>query len=1140
MAGIALFCAGVGTIAFVAMQRIARPAPEVELEPREDAFTRDAEDFNRSLDRLFDEKPTQAPPSVDPAIAQFIDGSNAKLENGEDIPFSLTLFIEAVAMSDHSGGSLSIMNRLALRNWLSQFQPNPDSISGEIRLLDVRLDSTGKLAVVDLLGYSDSDQAESLQWFLVHEGGEWKFYDWQRLEFGRRLSDEYASYLHGESPQDEGYDNALTELSEAEVAWYDGDPERAKQIIRNTEKMPMLPQDRPVLQLQAAYTWMRLEQFDEAVRVLKSVENPDSLWGVWPSLAVCYYNLEQYEPALQAVNKAQNLSPNHPNGFWIASLIHDELDQNDKAADAAMKALRVCPLDSVIFYNAIAQGRPQDVKKLVDIIAENDEQYQWTHLVSQTFRKSSEFPEAVVAELKQRENLPPGLLEIALGNLAWSDELLDEAAGHFLKSQSIAESEYIKSIANENHLDVRLQEDDFEQLFAESNAADALFRSLVLRAYDDSLYCDVGKLQTALQSHSPEHETGWHTALAAWANYTNGDYEQAVTSFDAFLAWHSSVESDPNRDLENSEELENAAEPEALEEIDADDDAWIDNVTADYLVDALLQLGRPLEIIERWPEDTGKHNQIGSFLLLRVNSTQTNRFLETTSATHSDSVLIQRLRLQAAQSMDRNETARATAYHREAIQLASSVYDSEESYYLDELIRQFARDLVVAKNTATDDGLSDLEDAMDLDVLVNAAIRESIRLSDDDELAAWLPRAAQRPQPTDDSDAALKSEVADYYLSKNQLENAIDAYKQSVQNSGDDSWSLPRRIESAIVAMVRAGQVEEAKKWVLANPIPDSEVADQAIVDIANGDFTSLQKHLAAVDKATATDWLQRQSLSTSLTRHIESPEIDKLVRQYPFRISYISAASSGELFRDAKSPIEPNTIAAAIEAALGESFTAKVVSDEENSRKKTSEQAWLFQSPSGQRILASWSERQYITENLSDWLAEQLSEPVTRIKFAILDDQPNPTRRLFAIASGQAGDDMIAFTWSGGNEIWSGPQLKEQLVWTDRVPVQRAKQAPPIVEIPLEDADTDYEYVAIDEWDQHLKDAGASLDAMLTINANGARETIPCTISKVDAEEYDIYVSPARASVLLPFVKAGFTYTCGPSNLSMPKTKSK
>ncbi len=1136
MAGIALFCAGIGTIAFVAMQRIARPAPEVELEPREDAFTRDAEDFNRSLDRLFDEKPTQVTPSVDPAIAQFIDDSNAKLENAEDIPFSMTQFIEAVAMSDHSGGSLSIMDRLALRNWLSQYQPNPDSISGEIRLLDVRLDSTGKLAVVDLLGYSDSDQAESLQWFLVRESGQWKYYDWQRLEFGRRLSAEYASYLHGDSPLDEGYDNALTELSEAEVAWYDGDPERAKQVIRNAETMPMLPQDRPVLQLQAAYTWMRLEQFDEAVRVLKSINNPDSLWGVWPSLAVCYYNLQQYEPALQAVSKAQNLSPNHPNGFWIASLIHDELDQNDKAADAAMKALRLCPLDSVIFYNAITQGRPQDVTKLVDIIAENDEQYQWTHLVSQTFRKSSEFPEAVVAELKQRESLPAGLLEIALGNLAWSDERLDQAAGHFLKSQSIAESEYIKSIANENHLDVRLQEDDFEQLFAESNAADALFRSLVLRAYDDSLYCDVDKLQTALQSHSPEHENGWHTALAAWANYTNADYEQAVTSFDAFLAWHRSAEADPNQDLENSAELENAAETDGPDQIDADDDAWIDTVTADYLVDALLQLGRPLEIIERWPEDTGKHNQIGSFLLLRVNSTQTNRFLETTSTTQSDSVRIQRLRLQAAQSMDRSETAQATAYHREAIQLASSVYDSEESFYLDELIRQFARDLVSAKNIPTDDGLSDLEDAMELDVLVNAAIRESIRLSDDDELAAWLRRDEQ--QPTDDADAALKSEVADYYLSKNQLEKAIDTYKQCLQISGADSWSLPRRIESTIVAMVRAGQVEEAKQWVLVNPIPDSEVADQAIADIANGDFKSLQKHLAAVDKATATDWLQRQSLSASLTRHIESPEIDKLLRQYPFRIPYISAASSGELFRDATSPIDPNVIAAAIEAALGESFTAKTVSDEESSRNKTAGQTWLFQSPGGQRILANWSERQYNTENLSDWLAETLSEPVTRIKFAILDDQPNSTRRLFAIASGQAGEDTFAFTWSGGNEIWSGPQLKEQLVWTDRVPVQRAKQSPPLVDVPLEDTDTDYEYVAINEWDQHLKDADASLDAILTINANGVRETIPCTISKVDAEEYDIYVTPTRASVLLPFVKAGFTYTCGPSNLSMPKTK--
>ncbi|WP_442505617.1 tetratricopeptide repeat protein [Novipirellula sp. SH528] len=1127
MAGIALFCAGIGTIAFVAMQRIARPAPEVELAPREDSFARDTADFNRSLDRLLDEKQSQSTPSIDPAIQQFIDDSSDKLENGDDVRFSLTLFIEAVAMSDHSGGSLSIMDRLALRTWLAEYQPNPDGISGELRVLDVRLDSTGKLAVVDLLAYSDSDQAESLQWFLVHEGGQWKFYDWQRLEFGRRLSDEYASYLHGESPLDEGYDNALTELSEAEIAWYEGEPDRAKQIIRAAEAKPMLPQDRPVLQLQAAYTWMRLEQYDEAVRVLKAVENPDSLWGVWPSLAVCYYNLEEHKLALQAANNAQKQSPNHPNGFWIASLIYDELDQNDKASDAAIKALRICPLDSVIFYNAITQGRPQDVPQLVDIIAENDEEYQWTQLLSQTFRESSEFPKAVVDELKQRDDLPAGLLEIALGNLAWSSDQFDEAAGHFLKSQSVAELEYIKTIATENHLDVRLQDDDFEKLFAESPPGDSLLRSLVLRAYDDSLYCDLEKLLAALQSHTSASENGWSNALTGWAHYTNVDYEQAVASFDDFLAWRGSVESEPGDELDETEGL--------------DDDTWLDAVTADYLVDSLLELGRPLEIIERWPEDAGKHYQVGSFLQLQANATQLDRFIESTAATTSDSVRIQRLRLQADQAMSEKETEQAATYHREAIELASSVYEEDESYFIDELIRRFARDLVLGNYVATDDEISDLDfdDNVDLNVLVNAAVRESIRVCDDDEFAAWIRRAEQLPHDTDENYAALQFAAGDYYASKNQLLDAIEAYKQNVRTSSADSWSLPRGIEAVVGVMVRAGQVDEARQWVSANPIPDSEVADEAIVDIATGNFTSLLDHLAAVDKAKATDWLQRQSLTDGLSSHADSPEFAKLIGQFPIRIPYITVDSAGELLSKASEPIDQQRVAEVLEAALGESFTAKAVVDEESNPSQIAEQAWLFQSVAGQRILVSSSERQYRTDNLSDWLGERLSTPVTRIKFSIMDDKPNSTQRLFAVASEQAGDDTLAFTWSGGNEIWSGPQLAAQLTWSDRVPVQLATQTRPLVEVPLEDADTEYEYVGINEWDQHLQDAGENLDAVLAINANGVRETISCTISKVDAEEYDIYVSPARDSVLLPFVKAGFTYTCGPSNLSLPKTKS-
>ncbi|GAA5510346.1 tetratricopeptide repeat protein [Novipirellula caenicola] len=1144
MAAMALFCAGLGTIAYVAMQRMARPATEVELAAREDAFQQDAVDFNRSLDRLLDEKQTQSTSSIDPAIEDFVNASNARLENGDDVPFSLTMFIEAVAMSNESGGSLSIIDRLALRNWLTQFQPNPDAISGEVRILDVRIDSTGKLAVVDLMGYSDDDQVESLQWFLVYENGKWKFYDWQRLEFGRRLSDEYASYLHGDPPLDEGYDNALAELSEAEIAWYDDDLERAKQIIRKAEMMPMLPQDRPVLRLQAAYTWMRLEQYDEAVRVLKSIESPNSMWGVWPSLAVCYYNLAEYDLALQAVNQAQKQSPNHPNGFWIGSLIYDELDQNEKASVAAIQALRVCPLDSVIFYNAIAQARPQDVAKIIDIIAEHDEQYQWTQLLSQTFRKSSELPQAIVDELKGRSDVPSGLLEIALGNLAWSHDQLDAAAAHFLAGKKNAESDYLKTIATENHLDVRLENDDFDQLFAESPPDDDLLRSLVLRAYDDSLYCDLDKLLSALKSDSPLSHNGWHTALSAWANYTNGDYEQAVTSFDAFLAWRNSVDSQPTNESQNTEPWEATDELDEATEDELDDDSWLDDVTADYLVDSLLELNRPLEILQRWPDDAAKHNRVGSFLLLRTNSALVDRFLESTATTHSDSVRLQRLRIQAAEATANKEAEQSMTYHRQAIDLGSSVYEADESYFVNELIRQFASDLVYAHAVPADTTLDDLdfEDTIDLDVLTSAAIRESIRIADDNELAAWLQRAEQLPQHSDNLDPGLQSEIGDYYLSINRLQDAIDAYQRSVEHSGDDSWSLPQRIEDAVAAMVRAGQVDEAKQWIAANPIPDSEVADQAVVDIANGDFASLQSHLDAAVKSSATGWLQRRSSTIGLNRDVDSPELADLIRQYPLRIPYILVDSAGELLRERDASFEPQPLADALESVLGESFTFESVKHENRRDKNADTQAWLFQSTAGQRILISWRERQYQTDNLPGGLGDSLSTPVMATKIAILDEQANSLLRLFSIASELAGQDAKAFRWSGGDEIWSGPKLQQQLAWTDRVPVQHAVKAPPLREAPSTDDDehSEYEFIGIDEWEQHLKDAGGTFTATLDLYANGVRESIPCTINQIDADEYDIYISVARDSVLVPFIKTGFTYTCGPSNLSLPKTKPK
>ncbi|EMI55166.1 hypothetical protein RSSM_03395 [Rhodopirellula sallentina SM41] len=264
LAIIPVFCGGIAGVGYLAMKRIAQPSLQVNLPPRKDAFNQDAAEFNRSLERRVGSASDQQKQRVDRGLQRFIDNHIELLTQDDAVlpsaEFSPSSFIEAVATSEEGNGQINIAHRLTLADWIRTDAPQPDSLESQTHVLDVRLEADGKLAVVDLISYSDWNQAKSVQWFLVYEEQQWKFYDWQRLEYGRRISDEYASFIVGDTPQDQGYDKALVELARANTMWSDGQRDEAIELLRKTEGAIMLPSDRPVFRIRAAYTWMQFEK----------------------------------------------------------------------------------------------------------------------------------------------------------------------------------------------------------------------------------------------------------------------------------------------------------------------------------------------------------------------------------------------------------------------------------------------------------------------------------------------------------------------------------------------------------------------------------------------------------------------------------------------------------------------------------------------------------------------------------------------------------------------------------------------------------------------------------------------------------------------------------------------------------------
>ncbi|TWU24963.1 tetratricopeptide repeat protein [Novipirellula galeiformis] len=1131
----ALLCAGILSVAYVSVQRMASPAADFELDERRDAFAQDEVDFNQSLDRFVGVN-AHVPDVMDPEIQDFLDASIESLENGAEVPFSLPLFIEAVAKSEQSHGALGIINRLSLRNWLTQYQPSPDAINRNVRVLNTRYDATKKLAVLDMLNYSAGSQAESIQWFLVKEPSGWKLYDWQRLEFGRRMSDEYASYLRGAAPLDDGYDTALAKLNEAEIEWYDGEVQKAKREMRRAVKHRMLPQDRPSFLLQAAYTWMRLEQYDDAIEVLKQIQEPDSLWGVWPSLAICYTNLGDIDEAQLALQKAQQQSPNHPNGFWIASLIHDHLDRDDEAAVAVLRALKICPRDPDMFYSVLRRRRVEDLPPLLEIVIDNHDELQWTSLLNHASSSSQAWGQGLVEELKRHPNSPLGLVEIAQGKLDWRNEEFNAAAQHFLASEAVAETEFIKSIARDNLLEVRLADNQFDALFTDASDPDLLLRDLVLRAFEDELYCDAEKLLAALDHHAKNANSAWDEALKGWALHSIGDWDKSIPRFDAFLAWR---EQQATRSADAPNESLDATGGAAEENPSAEEDGWLDDTAAYYLCDALLELGRASEVVERWPDDLWKHDQVGDFLLQDHHASKVAAFLQSTEDNVSDSLRIQRWRAQAHQAMLRGETEQVDSMHLAAIELARSVYGADDNYFTYKLVRERARDLV--RNRTLRDPESVNRDNLGDDalhpILVHAAIREAIRLGDNQQLALWRTIIDEAEMEPSDGDAALHYELGDYYRSLDEMDQAIRAYQVCLQHADEAWWNRTRCIQGAAYAMLEAGNVDAAKQWFATNPIPNSNVESEALIDLATGNVDSLTRHLEDAGKINATDWLNQHLEAATSLNQLEQPRFRSLLETYPLEIPSLSPPASGFLIQREAGPLDPQQISTQLQGLFGERFEFVAVENDAKEPDSSDDdmQAYLFRSERGQRILFSSGKPQYRVDGVSRWLAERLNAPVERTTVAILDHRPHPKRRLFRIAEERADADAIAFSGSGETRIWSGPELERRLTWNDRKPISPAAMQPALEEMPRPDAvPIETQYVEIERWDSQLKEAGGSLNVTLTLAVGNTRERIACELFKVDPEEYDLYIRPQRDSVLIPIVKAGTAYTCGPSLLSL------
>lgn len=1134
-----LFCGGIGGLVYFGLQSFLSPNT-VELPSRPEtmagAFEADAAEFNRILSKT--ETGEAIPASIHAVVLQAMNAAS----RGQPIPFDHQQFIAAINNSPEVGSPLDYIDRISISQWLEEAVPTPNKLDDYYEIVDVDFSSDKQLATVSLIFYSETSQPDSQQWFLVSDGVNWKIYDWVCLEFGRRMSDEYASYLRGSAAIAPGYDQAVEAISNAYTLADAADIEATIKLLKRAESIPMLNQDRDLVRLRIAYTYMAIERYDLAIKVLQRIRAPDQMWGPYPVLAICYLNVDQLDLAMETAKKAESQSPNHPRSHWLMSVLLEAFDEPEKSAQRAVLALAGCPQDQTMISRVIAHRRPQDIATLIRA-AEINGPTAFNTLAESTYFDvdwATALIDAVIENTDSVE-MPSGFLQLLKGNRAWAKDDFDEAAELYLAAKKLAIDDTIRDNASTSHIDSRVENDRYVELFDESDDLVNTIRKIATEAFEGEFYGDANQLLQSIQqtpsltkaassSGGSSALANWTGGIAGWCRHQIGDDQTASRDLIAFLKWRGTLPPDSDAS-----------------------DAWLDDGVRTTLAQAMINIGDIDGLLAILPNWTPVQNIVVAHAR-RVGADACRDMIDSYQSSEQPMMRLLCARLHAVSLSLAGDAAAADAWHVKAFQIVDTFdwnvidqggvdWGGEEmddaAILRRTLSSERAGDLVWNRVGPNQIDLPlDTEPSQDLIVDVVSA---AVPLQDSVMFRAWT-RPTMIAGLDADRKRSLDLDRYQYFVDRGRYEDAADVYRSVKQkeDSGVDDFKIGLR-QLALLKSKRFDKViseakrlaanldsqddkdsnADGKKLIHQNPLAKAN----ALVALASSNADLLDSVSSTCETDDMTSWLSYSAPIELLDRNMDDPSIASILHRHPLWLRYRSSAASGRLLVERDRTFDQEFIKSSVAKSLGGSIDVSPIrSDTALEDAKT----WLVVSASGRRLLIDMRPRKMPFSGLPAAIGDRAGTEIQSLSIAVLGEDILPERILFKTARALAesiGTDAVAFQWSDQSLIWcqsATSPLAKQIHWTDRAPVSNQTIRHTLFYRDTEDPAAD-EFRGTDQWEETLKASGDPIDVTLMVQVDDIFEAIPARLIDVDADQYGLLVKPKVASRLNRLVDPRF-----------------
>ncbi|MBT6155393.1 MAG: hypothetical protein HOL01_23370 [Planctomycetaceae bacterium] len=378
---------------------------------------------------------------------------------------------------------MTVFEESQLRETLSQSMENLSDLQRHI-VIHVDPRSTCREFVVYAYLWEEGYAGQEMRWWVIRNGGTWRFFDWEYLDFGMPESKTAAIFHENwDDPGIDEYNRAMTDINEAIDASADGDSKLAQAKLRRAAGRRVFPQVADEVTLRIAYVWEMMDRSHEAIAAARRIGSPDKVPGAYDAQAMAYHDRGHHRKVIEFASKYMEHVGGGPNILELKCDALVSLGRNDETTADLWRWLRFEP-DNVQPLQQLAGALDDDNRqKLVEHLSKLDDPVATAVSLAEWLLYSE--PDSLdwlVDFVKSRAADSP-TLDYLRGLAAQAIDDNAAAAKHFKRAMTREADEDKRNQYIDSFLDVMAEQERYIEAYAAAPDASEAFQNLM--GYDD-------------------------------------------------------------------------------------------------------------------------------------------------------------------------------------------------------------------------------------------------------------------------------------------------------------------------------------------------------------------------------------------------------------------------------------------------------------------------------------------------------------------------------------------------------------------------------------------------------------------------------------------------------------------------------